>query len=208
MTYSSPAMPPATLPEAQTLAQLPMPLLEEVLRQLRSARNDIMRYGVWNIRNLTDDEFNRTDDRKLLGYFRQDLLETRFLTRGRRIDLIQLWKWFDDQMSGTEPMLVNGEEVFLNIHDKDLEKVRKRIAEIQAFFPTLRSDDLEAFRRVKYKLRRTVMRLTYDLHHLFKRLEKYRKNMFAGQPARLEPRVALEAVVDIPEPPPMAEEDE
>jgi hypothetical protein len=193
---------PATLPEPQTLAQLPQPMLEEVIRQLRSARNDIMRYAVWNVRNLTDDEFNRTDDRKLLGYFRQDLLETRFLTRGRRIDLIQLWKWFD-----TEPMLMNGEEVFLNIHDKDLEKVRKRIAEIQAFFPTLRSDDLEAFRRVKYKLRRTVMRLTYDLHHLFKRLEKYRKNMFTGGPARPEPRIALEAVVEIPEPPPMADEE-
>ena len=39
-------------------------------------------------RNLTDDEFNKTDDRKLLGYFRQDLLETRFLSKGRRIDLI------------------------------------------------------------------------------------------------------------------------
>lgn len=207
MTYSSPPMAVRSLPEPQTLAQLTLPHLEEVIRQLRSARNDIMRYGVWNVRNLTDDEFNRTDDRKLLGYFRQDLLETRFLTRGRRIDLIQLWNWFDDQMSGKEPMLLNGEEAFLNIHDKDLEKVRKRIAEIQAFFPTLRSDDLEAFRRVKYKLRRTVMRLTYDLHHLFKRLEKYRKNLLAGSPARLEPRVALEAVVDIPEPPPMGEDD-
>jgi len=200
-------MPLRTLPEPQTLAQLSTPLLEEVIRQLRGARNDIMRYGVWNIRNLTDDEFNRTDDRKLLGYFRQDLLETRFLTRGRRIDLIQLWNWFDDQLSGTEPMLLNGEEVFLNIHDKDLEKVRKRIDEIQAFFPTLRSDDLEAFRRVKYKLRRTVMRLTYDLHHLFKRLEKYRKNMMTGSPLRPEPRVALESVVEIPEPPPMGDED-
>ena len=207
MTYSSPLMSARPLPEPQTLAQLPQPLLEEVIRQLRSTRNDIMRYAVWNVRNLTDDEFNRTDDRRLVGYFRQDLLETRFLTRGRRIDLIQLWKWFDDQMSGTEPMLLNGEEVFLNIHDKDLEKVRKRIAEIQAFFPTLRSDDLEAFRRIKYKLRRTVMRLTYDLHHLFKRLEKYRKNLFAGAPARPEERVPLEAVVDIPEPPPMAEDE-
>ncbi|MGZ8831282.1 MAG: hypothetical protein ACXW2Q_13010 [Thermoanaerobaculia bacterium] len=196
-----------TLPEPQTLAQLPQPLLEEVIRQLRSARNDIMRFGVWNIRNLTDDEFNRTDDRKLLGYFRQDLLETRFLSRGRRIDLIQLWNWFDDQLSGTEPMLLGREEVFLNINDKDLEKVRKRIAEIQAFFPTLRSDDLEAFRRIKYKLRRTVMRLTYDLHHLYKRLEKYRKNLFTGGPPRPEPLVALESVVDIPEPPPMAEEE-
>jgi hypothetical protein len=181
-------------------------MLEEVMRQLRSARNDIMRFGVWNVRNLTDDEFNHADDRRLLGYFRQDLLETRFLTRGRRIDLIQLWNWFDDQMSGTEPMLLNGEEVFLNIHDKDLDKVRKRVAEIHAFFPTLRGDDLEAFRRIKYKLRRTVMRLTYDLHHLFKRLEKYRKSFFAGGPP-LPERVALETVVDVPEPPPLAEED-
>jgi hypothetical protein len=194
------------LSEPQTLAQLPQPMLEEVMRQLRSARNDIMRFGVWNVRNLTDDEFNHADDRRLLGYFRQDLLETRFLTRGRRIDLIQLWNWFDDQMSGTEPMLLNGEEVFLNIHDKDLDKVRKRVAEIHAFFPTLRGDDLEAFRRIKYKLRRTVMRLTYDLHHLFKRLEKYRKNFFAGGPP-LPERVALETVVDVPEPPPLAEED-
>jgi hypothetical protein len=208
MTYSSTPMAVPSLPEPQTLAQLSLPHLEEVIRQLRTARNDIMRYAVWNVRNLTDDEFNRTDDRKLVGYFRQDLLETRFLTRGRRIDLIQLWNWFDDQMSGTEPMLMNGEETFLNIHDKDLEKVRKRIAEIQAFFPTLRSDDLEAFRRVKYKLRRTVMRLTYDLHHLFKRLEKYRKNLHVGSPARLEPHAALEAVVEIPEPPPMMDDED
>ncbi len=194
-------------PEPQTLAQVPSKVLEEVIRQLRSTRNDIIRYGVWNIRNLTDEEFNRTDDKKLFGYFRQDLLETRFLSKGRKIDLIQLWKWFDDQMNGIEPMLVDGEEVFLNIQDKDLEKVRKRIVEIQSFFPTLRGDDLEAFKRVKYKLRRTVMRLTYDLHHLFKRLEKYRKNALTGvaSPPRPE-RVPLEAVVDIPEPPPLDDE--
>jgi len=195
-----------SLPEAQTLGQLPMKVLEEVIRQLRSTRNDIIRYGVWNARNVTDEEFNRTDDRKLFGYFRQDLLETRFLSKGRRIDLIQLWKWFDDQMAGIEPLLVDGAEIFLNIQDKDLEKVRKRIAEIQAFFPTLRADDLEAFKRVKYKLRRTVMRLTYDLHHLFKRLEKYRKNLFmaAGGPPHMErERVPLEAVAEIPEPPPL-----
>lgn len=191
----------------QTLAQLPFKALEETIRQLRSARNDIIRYAVWNVRNLSDDDFNRTDDRKLLGYFRQDLLETRFLSKGRRIDLIQLWKWFDDQMSGLEPMLIDGQEVFLNIQDKDLEKVRKRIAEIQAFLPTLRSEDLDAFRRVKYKLRRTVMRLTYDLHHLFKRLEKYRKNFGAGLAPRLE-RVPLEAVSEIPEPPPIDEGEE
>ena len=202
--------PQRALSEAQTLAQLPFKILEEVIRQLRSTRNDIIRYGVWNIRNLTDEAFNKTDDRKLLGYFRQDLLETRFLSKGRRIDLIQLWKWFDDQMSGVEPLLIDGEELFLNIQDKDLEKVRKRIAEIQSFFSTLRGDDLDAFRRVKYKLRRTVMRLTYDLHHLFKRLEKYRKNLFAsgGIPPRLErERVPLEAVAEIPEPPPMEEEE-
>jgi hypothetical protein len=198
--------PQQTLPEAQSLAQLPLKILDEVLRQLRSTRNDIIRFGVWNVRNLTDDDFNKTDDRKLLGYFRQDLLETRFLSKGRRIDLIQLWHWYDDQMSGVEPLLVEGEEVFLNIQDKDLEKVRKRIQEIHSFLPTLRGDDLDAFRRVKYKLRRTVMRLTYDLHHLFKRLEKYRKNIFvsSGVPPRMErERVPLEAVAEIPDPEPM-----
>jgi hypothetical protein len=199
--------PQQTLPEAQSLSQLPLKILEEVLRQLRSTRNDIIRFGVWNTRNLTDDDFNKTDDRKLLGYFRQDLLETRFLSKGRRIDLIQLWHWYDHQMSGVEPLLVDGTEVFLNIQDKDLEKVRKRLAEIQSFLPTLRSDDLDAFRRIKYKLRRTVMRLTYDLHHLFKRLEKYRKNIFmsSGAPSRLE-RVPLEVVAEIPEPIVMADD--
>ena len=204
-------MPDRPIHEAQSLAQLPFKILEEVIRQLRSTRNDIIRYGVWNIRNLTDEEFNKTDDRKLLGYFRQDLLETRFLSKGRRVDLIQLWKWYDDQMSGIEPLLLDGEELFLNIQDKDLEKVRKRIAEIQSFFATLRGDDLDAFRRVKYKLRRTVMRLTYDLHHLFKRLEKYRKNlmMSGGAPPHLErERVPLEAVAEIPEPPLIEEHEE
>jgi hypothetical protein len=188
------------VPEPQTLAQVPPKVLEEIIRQLRGTRNDIIRFGVWNIRNVSDEEFNRTDDRKLYGYFRQDLLETRFLSKGRRIDLIQLWNWFDDQMKGTEPMLLGEEELFLNIQDKDLEKVRKRIAEIQSFFPTLKSDDLEGFKRVKYKLRRTVMRLTYDLHHLFKRLEKYRKNAFDIAPG---PRLPLETVAEIPEPPPL-----
>ncbi|HSP15713.1 MAG TPA: hypothetical protein VLV78_13260 [Thermoanaerobaculia bacterium] len=188
--------------EPQTLAQVPVKVLEEIIRQLRSTRNDIIRYGVWNIRNLTDEDFNRTDDRKLFGYFRQDLLETRFLSKGRKIDLIQLWKWFDDQMSGVEPLLLDGAEIFLNIQDKDLEKVRKRIAEIESFFPTLRGDDLEAFKRVKYKLRRTVMRLTYDLHHIFKRLEKYRKNAFAAGIVPPPPEhLPLETVADIPEPP-------
>lgn len=201
---------PVTLAEPQELKALPVKQLEEVIRQLRSTRNDIMRYGVWNVRNMTDEEFNRTDDRKLLGYFRQDLLETRFLSKGRRIDIIQLWNWFDHQMSGTEPLLIDGEELFLNIQDKDLEKVRKRIEEIQSFLPNLRSDDLEAFKRVKYKLRRTVMRLTYDLHHLFKRLEKYRKNFFTAGAAPLPraERIPLEAVGDIPEPPPIDEGDD
>jgi hypothetical protein len=199
-------MPDRVPPEAQTLAEVPQKVLEETIRQLRGTRNDIIRYAVWNIRNLSDEDFNRTDDRKLLGYFRQDLLETRLLSKGRRIDLIQLWKWYDDQMSGTEPMLIDHEEIFLNVQDKDLEKVRKRIAEIQAFFPTLRADDIEAFKRIKYKLRRTVMRLTYDLHHLFKRLEKYRKNLGFSAP-RAE-RVSLEAAAEIPEPPHIDEHDE
>ena len=196
--------------EPQTLAQMPFKVLDETLRQLRSTRNDIIRYGVWNTRNLTDDEFNHADDRKLLGYFRQDLLETRFLSKGRRIDLIQLWHWFDDQMTGTEPMLIGGEELFVNVQDKDLEKVRRRIEEIDSFLPALRSDDLDGFRRVKYKLRRTVMHLTYDLHHVFKRLEKYRKNIFmsSGAPHVDRERVPLEAVVEIPEPAMMEEHDE
>ncbi len=198
-----------TLPEPHDLKALPLKQLEEVIRQLRSTRNDIMRYGVWNIRNLSDEEFNRTDDRKLFGYFKQDLIETRFLSKGRRVDIIQLWRWFDDQMSGVEPLLIDTEEFFLNVQDKDLEKVRKRIAEIQSFLPALKSEDLEAFKRVKYKLRRTVMRLTYDLHHLFKRLEKYRKNFFtAGIGAPRPERVAIEVATDIPEPPPMEEHDE
>src|SRR3954447_21737244 len=108
--------------EPQTLAQLPFKLLEETLRQLRSTRNDIIRFGVWNARNVTDDEFNHTDDRKLFGYFRQDPLGARFLSRGRRGALIQLSKWCDAQMSGVEPLLVDGQEVFLNIQDKDLDK--------------------------------------------------------------------------------------
>ena len=205
MSYPPPAMTVQTASEPQTLAQVPFKVLEETIRQLRSTRNDIIRYGVWNIRNMTDEEFNRADDRKLLGYFRQDLLETRFLSKGRRVDLIQLWHWFDDQMSGIEPMLINSEELFVNIQDKDLEKVRKRIAEIQAFLPTLRGDDIEAFKRIKYKLRRTVMRLTYDLHHIFKRLEKYRKN-FGGAVAPRSERVPLEAVAEIPEPQPPADD--
>jgi len=190
--------------EPQTLSEMPFKVLDETLRQLRGTRNDIIRYGVWNTRNLTDEEFNHADDRKLLGYFRQDLLETRFLSKGRKIDLIQLWRWFDDQMTGTEPMLIGGEEFFVNVQDKDLDKVRKRISEIQSFLPTLRGDDLEAFKRVKYKLRRTVLRLTYDLHHLFKRIEKYRKN-FGGPMAPRADRIPLEAAVDIPEPPPIDE---
>jgi hypothetical protein len=188
-------MPDRPLPEPQSLAQLPVQILDEVSRQFRTARNDILRYGVWNLRNVSDDEFSRTEDRKLLGYFRQDLLETRFLSKGRRIDLIQLWLWFDDQLSGVQPLLINREEFFLNIQDKDLEKVRKRIAEIESFLPTLRSDDLDAFNRVKYKLRRVVMRLTYDLHHLSKRLEKYRKNIDIPAPAA--------AVPESREPPPI-----
>jgi hypothetical protein len=195
-----------TQSEPQTLSEMPFKILDETLRQLRGTRNDIIRYGVWNTRNLTDDEFNHADDHKLLGYFRQDLLETRFLSKGRKIDLIQLWHWFDDQMTGTEPMLINGEEHFVNVQDKDLDKVRKRISEIQSFLPTLRGDDLEAFKRVKYKLRRTVLRLTYDLHHLFKRLEKYRKN-FGGAMVPRADRIPLEAAVEIPEPPPIDEHD-
>lgn len=165
-----------TKPEPVPLSELRGRVLDEVIRQFRATRNDILRYGVWNVRNLTDEEFNRVDDRKLLGYFRQDLLETRFVHRGQRVDLISLWMWFEDQLTGEAPLVVNGEHVILNIEDKDLEKLRKRIAELRSFMPMLVSGDLEAFTRVKYKLRRTVLRMTYDIHHLNKRLEKYRKN--------------------------------
>ncbi len=159
-----------------TIAALPPRVLDEVLRQFRAARNDILRYGVWNVRNLTDEDFNRVDDRKLFDYFRQDLLETRFLSKGRRVDILQVWGWFDDQMSGAVPLLVGGtEEVILRVADKDLEKVRKRVAEVASFMPVLRQGDFESFKKIKYKLRRTVMRLTYELHHLSKRLEKHRK---------------------------------
>lgn len=164
--------------EGHPFSELPPAVLEEVIRQFRAVRNDILRYGVWNIRNLTDEEFNRVEDRKLFDYFRQDLLETRLVTKGRRVDLIQVWGWFDDQMSGAIPLLLGGrEEVILNVHDKDLEKVRRRIADVASFMPILRQGDFESFKKVKYKLRRTVMRLTYEMHHLSKRLDKYRKHV-------------------------------
>ena len=43
--------------------------------------------------------------------------------------------------------------------------------------------------------------------NLFKRLEKYRKNVFmtSGAPPRLSERVPLEAVAEIPDPEPMDE---
>jgi hypothetical protein len=167
---------------AQSLGDLDKPVLMEVIRQFRATRNDILRYGVWNIRNLSEDEFKQIDDDRLFDYFRQDLLETRFVDRGRRVDLVQVWHWFDDQLSGTEPLLLDGREVMLHIEDKDLEKLRKRIAEIREFLPVLAADDRATFRRIKYKLRRTVMRLTYDLHHANKRLEKYRKRFGMESP--------------------------
>lgn len=192
-----------TQPAPQTFTELPPRILEEVIRQFRAARNDILRYGVWNARNLTDEDFNRTDDRKLFNYFRQDLLETRLLSKGRRIDLLQLWRWFDDQMSGNQPLLLhNKDEHFLNVVDKDLEKVRKRMAEIDAFLPMLRSDDFEAFKRTKFKLRRTVLRMTYDLHHLSKRLDKYRKGPLPGT----SPVVIPDVHIEVPEPPPVEAE--
>lgn len=184
-------------------SQLDVRVLDEVLRQFRAMRNDILRYAVWNTRNLTDEEFNRVDDRKLFDYFRQDLLETRFLSKGRRVDILQVWGWFDDQMSGAVPMLIGGrDEVTVSIQDKDLEKVRKRVADIATFMPVLRSGDFESFKKVKYKLRRTVLRLTYELHHLAKRLEKYRK----GHGAQHGLHARLHAATPEPPPPPdMAE---
>ena len=159
-------------------SELSAPILDEVIRQFRAARNDILRYGVWNTRNLSDEDFNRIDDQRLFDYFRQDLLETRFLNKGRRADLLQVWGWFDDQMTGAIPLMIEGQgETYLEVHDRDLEKVRKRIADVASFMSILRSGDYDSFRKVKYKLRRTVMRLTYDLHHLSKRLDKYRRNL-------------------------------
>jgi hypothetical protein len=171
-----PRMSDRPLPEPLSFSQLPPRILDEVLRQFRATRNDILRYAVWNSRNLTDEEFNHTEDRRLFNYFRQDLLETKFLSKGRRVDLIMLWNWFDDQMRGGQPLLIqNRDEHFLNIQDKDLEKVRKRMSEIGQFLPLLRENDFEGFKKIKFKLRRTVLRMTYDLHHLSKRLDKYRK---------------------------------
>lgn len=168
--------------ETGTLAELPPNLLEEVIRQFRAARNDILRYGVWNLKNLSDTDFNNIDDKKLFDYFRQDLLETRFVDRGRRLDIVQIWQMFDHQLSGTEPLLLAKEEYLLDVQDKDVEKARKRVAEIASFLPTLRTGDFDGFRRIKYKLRRVVMRLTYDIHHLNKRLEKYRKQKGVSSP--------------------------
>ena len=137
-----------TRAEPQALSELTGKVLDEVTRQFRATRNDILRYGVWNVRNLTDEEFNRMDDRKLLGYFRQDLLETRFVHRGQRVDIISLWMWFEDQIKGTVPMMIEREEVILNIEDKDVEKIRKRIGELRSFMQMLNAGDLEAFTRV------------------------------------------------------------
>jgi hypothetical protein len=181
-----------TKPEAQPLSDLRGRVLDEVTRQFRATRNDILRYGVWNVRNLTDEEFNRVDDRKLLGYFRQDLLETRFVHRGQRVDIVSLWMWFEDQLTGAAPLIVDGEHITLNIEDKDLEKLRKRIAELRSFMPMLVAGDLEAFNRVKYKLRRTVLRLTYDIHHLNKRLEKYKKSQGSYTPRDSEEQEGVE----------------
>jgi hypothetical protein len=177
-----PAMTDRQTPEPQTLQQLPHRIFDEINRQFRAVRNDILRYGVWNVRNMTDEEFNHADDRRLLGYFQQDLLETRFINKGRRIDIVQVWNWFDDQTRAIHPLLMEEQEILLNIQDKDLEKVRKRIEELGSFLAILRADDLEGFKRVKFKLRRTVLRLTYDLHHLTKRMDKYRKGL--GGPIR------------------------
>lgn len=187
--------------ETRDLQNLAPPVLDEVVRHFRAIRNDILRYGVWNIRNLTDEEFNHAPDERLLGYFQSDLLETRFVSKGRRVSIVDLWNWFDDIMRGAIPIDVRGERMYLEIHDKDLEKVRKRMAEIREFFPILEEGDLEDFKRSKFKLRRVVMRMTYDIHHLTKRLDKYRKN--AGL---LRPRGhhGDPAVHDQVEPPPAA----
>jgi len=173
-----------------TLSELPPKVLEEVIRQFRAARNDILRYGTWNLKSLTDQDFNSFDDQKLFDYFRQDLLETRFVDRGRRLDIIQVWQLFEHQIDGTDALLIDGEEYVLDVQDKDIEKARKRISELASFLPTLRAADFDGFRRIKYKLRRVVMRLTYDIHHLNKRLEKHRKQKGVVSPrtAHIDPQ--------------------
>lgn len=163
------------------LQHLEPAVLEEVVRQFRAVRNDILRNGVWSVRNLSDEEFNHTDDLRLLGYFQSDLLETRFLSKGRRVTLVDVWNWFDDLMKGAAPLEIGDRKVYLEIVDKDLEKVRKRISEIRSFLPLLEEGDLDTFKRAKFKLRRTVMRMTYDIHHLAKRFDKYRKNAGLGR---------------------------
>lgn len=168
-------MPAEDATEAVSLADLDRDELAEVIRHFRAVRNDLLHFGAWNNRNLTEDEFKQVSDERLFGYFKQDLLETRIVDRGRRVNVVEVWRWFDDLISGVEPLFIDGEEVMLNLRDKDVEKLRTRMRELHGFLPTLRNDDFSTFRRIKYKLRRTVMRMTYDLHNLNKRLEKYRK---------------------------------
>lgn len=172
--------------EAVTLADLERDELIEVIRQFRAVRNDLLHFGAWNNRNMSEDEFKQISDEKLFGYFKQDLLETRIVDRGRRVNVVEVWRWFDDLISGIEPIFIHGEEVMLYVSDKDIEKLRTRMTEIDGFLPILRDDDFSGFRRVKYKLRRTVMRMTYDLHNLNKRLEKHRKSRGGGRYDRNE----------------------
>lgn len=169
-------MPVEDTTDAVSLADLDRDELAEVIRHFRAVRNDLLHFGAWNNRNLTEDEFKQVSDERLFGYFKQDLLETRIVDRGRRVNVVEVWRWFDDLISGVEPLFIDGEEVMLKLRDKDVEKLRTRMRELHGFLPTLRNDDFSGFRRIKYKLRRTVMRMTYDLHNLNKRLEKYRKN--------------------------------
>ena len=61
-------------------------------------------------------------------------------------------------MNGVEPLLVDGREVFLNIQDKDLDKVRSGSKRSTRFLPALRTDDLDGFRRVKTSCAAPVMR--------------------------------------------------
>ena len=52
---SQPQPQPQQPPAERGLQHLPPRILDEVIRQFRAARNDILRYGVWNVRNLTDE---------------------------------------------------------------------------------------------------------------------------------------------------------
>lgn len=165
----------------RSLSELDPSELREVIRHFRFVRSDLLRNAAWNTRNISDDEFRKTPDERAFGYFKQDLLETRLVDRARRLNVVEVWRWFDDIATGHMPVQINGQTVFLRIEDKDIDKVRKRMTDLRGFLPILENDDYSTFKRIRFKLRRTVLRMTYDLHNLMKRMEKYRKRQFEAR---------------------------